>query len=136
MKKKKQEKTRDGRRAIRTGPVLALVAVFLFVQPAMAVDPPYQKEMERLLMVMGNLYFLQPLCGFKQQDWRQNATELIDLDEPGQDRKQRLSGAFNQGYMAYSRLYLSCTQSGKLAMARLLAEADHLARDIHSRYAE
>jgi len=136
MNKKKQEKTRDGKRAIMARPVLALIGAFLLVQPAMAVDPPYQKEMERLLMVMGNLYFLQPLCGFKQEDWRQNAVELIDLDEPGQDRKQRLSGAFNEGYLAYSRLYLSCTQSGRLAMARLLGEADHLARDIHSRYAE
>ena len=102
----------------------------------MAVDPPYQKEMERLLMVMGNLYFLQPLCGFKQEDWRQNAAELIDLDEPGQDRKQRLNGAFNQGYEAYRRLYRTCTPSGRQAMARLLGEADHLARDIHARYAE
>jgi len=123
-------------RPILKRPAMALIGAFLLVQPAMAVDPPYQEEMERLLTVMGNLYFLQPLCGFKQADWRQNADELIKLDEPVQDRQQRLSGAFNEGYEAYSRLYRSCTQSGKLAMARLLGEADHLARDIHSRYAE
>jgi len=124
------------RRNQRERLILALILLLWPVQPAMAVDPPYQAEMQRLLEVMGNLYFLQPLCGFNQEDWRQNAKELIELDEPSNERKQRLSGAFNQGYKAYWRLYRSCTPSGKQSMAYLLGEADHLARDIHSRYAE
>ncbi len=116
--------------------VLALLLLFSLVQPARAVDPPYQQEMQRLLEIIGNLYFLQPLCGFEQENWRQNAQELIELDEPGDDRKQRLMGAFNQGYQAYARLYRSCTPSAHQAMVRLLGEAGHLARDIQSRYGE
>jgi len=125
-----------GRRSRRVRSVLALVLLLFLVQPARAVDPPYQQEMQRLLEIIGNLYFLQPLCGFEQENWRQNAQELIELDEPGDERKQRLTGAFNQGYQAYARLYRSCTPSANQAMIRLLGGAGHLARDIQSRYGE
>ena len=59
-----------------------------------------------------------------------------DWDEPDDDRKQRLTGAFNAGYEAYARLYRVCTVSAEQAMSRLLVEAEKTARDIHSRYAE
>ena len=62
--------------------------------------------------------------------------DLIALDEPDDDRKQRLTGAFNSGYEAYARLYRVCTVSAQQAMSRLLVEAEKTARDIHSRYAE
>jgi uncharacterized protein (TIGR02301 family) len=108
----------------------------VFAQPTMAIDPPYQSQMQQLLKAIGSLYFLHPLCGNEQNDWRQHANELIMLDEPTQDRRQRLNGAFNQGYYAYARLHQSCTFSARQAITQLLVEADHLTRDIHSRYAE
>lgn len=104
--------------------------------PALAIDPPYQEQMERLAEIMGSLYFLQPLCQPGEDDWRAQMAELIDLDQPDEDRRQRLAGAFNQGYAAYARLYRLCTVSAAEAMTRLLMEAERTARDIHSRYAE
>ena len=62
--------------------------------------------------------------------------ELINLDQPDEDRRQRLAGAFNGGYAAYARLYRICTVSAAEALTRLLMEAEKTARDIHSRYAE
>lgn len=103
---------------------------------AMAVDPPYQPEMERLAEIMGSLYFLQPLCGTGEVDWRAQASDLIALDEPDEDRRQRLAGAFNTGYTGFARFYRVCTGSARAALSRLLVEAEKLARDIHSRYAE
>jgi len=103
---------------------------------AQSVDPLYQDQMERLLYAMGSLYFLQPLCGFDDTDWRDHAGELIDADEPGDDRRQRLTGSFNDGYRAYSRLYRACTASAQRAASEMLAEAEDLSRDIHNRYAE
>ena len=103
---------------------------------ALAVDPPYQAEMERLSEILGSLYFLQPLCQPGLEDWRAQMAELINLDEPDEDRRQRLAGAFNDGYSAYARLYRVCTISAAEAMTRLLVEAEETARDIHSRYAE
>jgi uncharacterized protein (TIGR02301 family) len=104
--------------------------------PALAVDPPYEPQMERLAEVMGSLYFLDPLCKPGSPDWRAQVAELIKLDQPDQDREERLNGAFNAGYTAYSRLYRTCTDSAQAALARLLTEAEATARDIHARYAE
>ena len=62
--------------------------------------------------------------------------DLVQLDQPDDDRRQRLNGAFNAGYEAYSRLYRTCTPSASAAMTRLMLEAEATARDIHARYAE
>ena len=115
---------------------IALLACTLTVPPAGAIDPPYQEEMERLSEIMGSLYFLQPLCQPGVIDWRSQMADLIALDEPDEDRRQRLAGAFNTGYAAYARLYRVCTVSANEALTRLLVEAEDVARDLHSRYAE
>ena len=115
---------------------LAIVLMSLLPLPAQAIDPPYQEEMERLSEILGSLYFLQPLCQPGVEDWRAQMSDLIALDEPDEDRRQRLGGAFNEGYAAYARLYRVCTVSANEALTRLLIEAEELARDLHSRYAE
>ncbi len=114
----------------------AVVLCGLLSQPVLAVDPPYQEEMERLSEILGSLYFLQPLCQPGVEDWRQQMDDLITLDQPDEDRRQRLAGAFNAGFESYSRLYRACTVSANEALTRLLVEAQGLARGIHSRYAE
>jgi len=128
--------TRDKNAGLRAARIGLLAFCLGWTGPAFAIDPPYQDQMQRLTEIMGSLYFLQPLCAFAQEDWRQQASELIDLDNPDDDRRARLIGAFNEGYQAYARLYKSCTSSAREAMARLLTEAEVSARDIHARYAE
>jgi uncharacterized protein (TIGR02301 family) len=116
-------------------PAIALLLA-LGAAPAFAIDPPYQRQMERLAEIMGSLYFLQPLCSPGSEDWRAQMAELIALDEPDEDRRQRLAGAFNVGYAAYSRFHRACTPAARSAMTRLLAEAERTAREIHTRFAE
>jgi uncharacterized protein (TIGR02301 family) len=111
-------------------PLLALPA------PALAIDPPYQAEMEHLAETMGSLYFLDPLCRRSGADWRAQMSDLIVLDRADDDRRQRLTGAFNDGYEAYARLYRVCTVSASQALGRLLVDAERTARDISSRYSE
>ncbi|MEP7241532.1 MAG: TIGR02301 family protein [Devosia sp.] len=113
-----------------------LLAALLLPTAARAVDPPYEPQMERLAQIMGSLYFLDPLCHPGGADWRAQVADLIQLDQPDDDRLQRLNGAFNGGFVAYSRLYKSCTPSAQEALSRLLIEAETTARDIHTRYAE
>lgn len=118
--------------------VLAAALAVPLVPPApvLAVDPPYQGQMQRLAEILGSLYFLSPLCGHDQIDWRAQMAELIALDQPEPDRRERLAGAFNAGYEAYARFYRHCTPSAEEAMRRLLGQGEALARDIHARYAE
>ncbi|HVY50324.1 MAG TPA: TIGR02301 family protein [Devosia sp.] len=120
----------------RLRPALLLLAAIALAQPAAAIDPPYEPQMERLAEILGSLYFLNPLCKPGGIDWRAQLSDLVRLDEPDEDRQQRLYGAFNSGYTAYSRLYRTCTPSALEAMQRLMIEAAATARDIHTRYAE
>lgn len=115
---------------------LLMLSPVLLPQPALAVDPPYEPQMERLAEILGSLYFLNPLCKPGGTDWRAQLSDLVRLDQPDDDRQQRLYGAFNSGYSAYSRLYRTCTPSASEALARLLIEAEATARDIHARYSE
>jgi uncharacterized protein (TIGR02301 family) len=117
-------------------PALLLTAMLAAPMPALAIDPPYQPQMQRLAEILGSLYFLNPLCGEATTDWRQQLSELVSLDQPDEDRQQRLYGAFNGGYQAFSRLYRTCTPSAEEALTRLLVEAETTARDIHTRFAE
>lgn len=116
----------------------AVLALGLAIAPSttLAADPPYQAQMERLSEILGSLYMLAPLCGDMSTDWRAQMAELIEFDEPDEDRRSRLAGAFNAGYEAYARFYRSCTPSAETAITRLLTEGETLARDIHQRYAE
>ena len=115
---------------------LLLLATFALPHQAAAIDPPYEPQMERLAEILGSLYFLNPLCTDGATDWRTQMADLVSLDQPDEDRQQRLYGAFNGGYTAYSRLYRSCTPSAEEALTRLLIEAETTARDIHARFAE
>ena len=120
----------------RLGFALLMLMTAALPRPAFAIDPPYEPQMERLAEIMGSLYFLNPLCKPGGSDWRSELSALVQSDQPDDDRQQRLFGAFNSGYAAYSRLYRICTPSASEALARLLIEAEATARDIHARYAE
>jgi len=123
--------------AVKPLRLLSLVLLLsLAASPAWAIDPPYQRQMERLAEIMGSLYFLQPLCQAGTTDWRAQMGELIGLDEPDEDRRQRLAGAFNGGYTAFARFHRACTPAAREAFSRLLVEAQSIARDIHTRFAE
>ena len=123
--------------AMRLRPAALMIAAILALPaPALANDPPYQPQMQRLAEILGSLYFLNPLCSDATTDWRQQLADLVTLDQPDEDRQQRLYGAFNGGYQAFSRLYRTCTPSAEEALTRLLVEAETTAREIHTRFAE
>jgi uncharacterized protein (TIGR02301 family) len=121
---------------MRLRPALMLCALLALPTPVLAIDPPYQPQMQRLAEILGSLYFLNPLCSDATTDWRAQMADLVTLDQPDEDRQQRLYGAFNGGYQAFSRLYRTCTPSAEEALTRLLIEAEATARDIHTRFSE
>ncbi len=123
-------------RSVLAKTLAALLLALTLATPTLAIDPPYQRQMERLAEVMGSLYYLEPLCQAGNEDWRAQMSELISLDEPDEDRRQRLAGAFNSGYTGFSRLHRHCTPASREALSRLMVEAQQLARSIHTRFAE
>ncbi len=119
--------------------IITLAIIFMgsaFINSAKAVDPPYQSEIARLSEMLGSLYFLQPLCGINNNDWRAQAAKVISLERATTDRKQRLTGSFNKGYQSYATTYRNCTPSAKEAMIRLLKEAEIVSRYINNQFAE
>jgi predicted secreted protein len=62
--------------------ILALTFLSLTIIPSKAIDPQYQNQMQRLTQILGSLYFLQPLCGYTENNWHDEVNNLIELDKP------------------------------------------------------
>ncbi|MCZ4271330.1 TIGR02301 family protein [Maritalea porphyrae] len=103
---------------------------------AHAVDPPYQQDLQRFATIMGALYHLDALCLNSGNNWRDEFAELLDLEEVDEDRRARLTAAFNSGYYDFNRMHVRCTPNAQLATKRFIAEGAAIAKNIHTRFAE
>jgi uncharacterized protein (TIGR02301 family) len=97
--------------------------------------PPYEKDLRRISEILGALHYLRPLCGADDGPaWRDKMRELIDAEGGPPDRRERLAGAFNEGYNGFQLTYRTCTPSADLAVRRYLAEGAKLTREIATRH--
>ena len=78
---------------------------------------------------------MRDLCGDGDAgEFRNRMAALLDGEGRSVRRRDRLAGAFNRGFRGYAASYRRCTPSARLAIARSLAEADRLARELAARY--
>jgi uncharacterized protein (TIGR02301 family) len=107
-------------------------------EPAPSVEPPaapFEKELLRLAEIIGSLALLRPLCSAPDgAEWSKRMQTLLEAEGTTSGRKERLAGAYNRGYQAYSLTYRACTASAQEASARYLREGELLARNIAGRY--
>ena len=97
--------------------------------------PPYEPQLERLAERLGTLALLRDLCGDGDaNEFRNRMAALLDAEAHTGIRRSRLAGSFNHGFQGYAASYRSCTASARLVIARSLAEADRLTRDLASRF--
>ena len=97
--------------------------------------PPYEPQLERLAERLGTLALMRDLCGDGDAaEFRTRMAALLDAEARTPAWRDRLAGAFNRGVRGYAASYRSCTPSARLVIARSLAEADRLTRDLASRY--
>lgn len=97
--------------------------------------PPYEKDLRRISEILGALHYLRPLCGADDgAAWRDKMRDLIDAEGGPADRRERLAGAFNEGYSGFQLTYRTCTPSADLAVRRYLAEGAKLTREIATRH--
>jgi uncharacterized protein (TIGR02301 family) len=61
---------------------------------------------------------------------------LMESQEAGPTRRERLAGAYNRGLRGYQYSYRQCTPSAELARARFLDEGSRLTHDIFVHYKE
>lgn len=109
-------------------------------QPAAPPRPVLPAEYERPILelseTMGSLAFLTMLCrpAPGQNPWRRRMEELVDSEGNANANREKLMGAYNQGYSAFSTTYRQCTDAARAARSVLVREAARLARDIERRY--
>lgn len=97
--------------------------------------PPYEPQLLRLAEVMGSLAYLRTLCGAREADgWRTRMAALIDAEGRTPQRRERLTGAYNRGFRAYSLTHRGCTDGSQEASSRLAGEGERLARNLAGRY--
>jgi uncharacterized protein (TIGR02301 family) len=97
--------------------------------------PPYEPQLLRLAQIIGALVYLRDLCGDNDGDkWRAKMAELLAGEASSESERQRLAGAYNQGFRGYSLTYRSCTANAKLVIARYIEEGEQLAHDVESSY--
>ncbi len=105
--------------------------------PAEGPPPPYEPQLLRLSEIMGALSYLQPLCGASgaaRAPWRAEMENLMNAENAGPSRREKLAGAFNRGLRGYEFSYHACTPSARLVSARFLDEGARIAHDISTRY--
>jgi uncharacterized protein (TIGR02301 family) len=136
--------------------VLVALAIFLAGTPVMAqtednaaeeqeeapsepqirtLAPAYDPEMMRLAEILGALHYLRNLCSSGEgQTWRNQMQQLIDREEPTEQRRAELVARFNRGYRGFSEIYTECTPAAAEAANRYLRQGIRLSADIPERY--
>lgn len=121
-------------RRLRASVTAGVLALAVSVNPAAAVDAPYDRQLIRLAEVLGSLHFLRGLCGEESDVWRRQMEALLSAERPTGDRRTRLIASFNHGYRSFSTIYSSCTESAIQAIERYMKEGEELTSEIVLRY--
>jgi uncharacterized protein (TIGR02301 family) len=115
-------------------PLLALVFAASMAMPSAAAESPFEDDLLRLAEILGSLHYLRNLCGEEGQDWRRRMEQLIEAEEPDDERRARFIARFNRGYSGFEANYTTCTPSAIEAIERYIQEGEALSRDTASRY--
>ncbi|MGR9351090.1 TIGR02301 family protein [Rhizobium leguminosarum] len=100
------------------------------------VNVPYDDKLARFAEVLGSVHYLRTLCKAPGGDeWRNGMQQLLDSETGNeQQRKEKLTAAFNRGYRAFASVYTDCTPAAIVAEERYRNEGATLATEITSRF--
>lgn len=99
------------------------------------LPPAYDAEMLRLAEILGALHYLRTLCGADEgQIWRDKMQELIEKEEPTEERRAQLTARFNRGFRGFREVYRECTAAAAAAANRYRLQGIGLAAGIPDRY--
>jgi uncharacterized protein (TIGR02301 family) len=92
--------------------------------------------MLELSEAIGSLAFLSALCnpGALPNPWQRRMEALVDSEGEANANSEKLMGAYNSGYQAFSTTYRQCTEAAEAARSLLIRDAARLAREIERRF--
>ncbi len=105
-------------------------------QPKPALPAEYEKPLLELSETIGSLAFLTGLCrpATTPNPWQQRMEALVESEGAANQNGEKLIGAYNQGFSAFSTTYRQCTDAARTARSVLVREAARLSREIERRY--
>jgi uncharacterized protein (TIGR02301 family) len=121
--------------------ILTITAVLacLVATPLRAAEgdaAPFDKDLQQLAEILGELHYLREICGANEgAKWRNEMQALIDAETPSGERRHKIVAAFNRGYRGFQQTYRTCTPAADVAIRRYLEEGAKISRDITARYA-
>jgi uncharacterized protein (TIGR02301 family) len=103
-----------------------------------APEPPpaaYEPDLLRLSEVIGTLSYMTALCQQPgAEGWPQRMTQLIEAEGTTAQRKERLAGAYNRGYLGHQPAHRTCTDRSRQVIDRMVLQGQRLTREISTRY--
>jgi uncharacterized protein (TIGR02301 family) len=103
-----------------------------------APEPPpaaYEPELLRLAEILGTLGYMTELCAQPDSDtWPRRIAQLIEAEGTTVQRKERLAGAYNRGYVGHQPAHRICTDRSRIVIDRMIAQGQKLTREIAGRY--
>lgn len=108
--------------------------------PAPKAPPPpanaQEKPLADLSETIGALTFLTQICSpaTSPNPWRVRMEALLDSEGENSGTREKMTGAFNQGFSDYSTSYRQCTDAARAARRILARDAARMARDLERRF--
>ena len=104
--------------------------------PKPPVPITFEKPMLELSEAIGSLAFLTALCSPTTQPnpWLRRMEGLLDSEGEAAGNKDKMIGAYNQGYAAFSTAYRQCSEAAQAARGLLVQDATRLARELDRRF--
>lgn len=108
--------------------------------PAPKLPPAPANAQEKPLLdlseAMGGLAFLTQICSpaTSPNPWRVRMETLIDSEGDNAGARDKMTGAYNQGFSDYATTYRQCTDAARAARRVLTRDAARLARDLERRF--
>ena len=87
-------------------------------------------------------HYIKRMCGVPNERLTIKAPQIYSNDEPIVSpailgkiaRKEKLAGAYNNGFRGYEMSHRACTPGARAAIRRFMNEGERLSRDIAERY--
>lgn len=94
---------------------VAVLFVLFFAMPAGAQSlTPFERQLLELAGHFGTMHHLNQICESDNvQIWRDSMLELLRLEDPSREQRQRMSLRFNNAYSEVEQRFPTCTQDAR-----------------------